>query len=604
MFALGTSTAGDAWKLQFPPGTIVMWTQTQAPAGWAVCDGTNGTPDMRGRFVRGGAAAGIKAGSDAQQISIAHMPTHRHEDFASAIPMWQGSRSSSNVDRTGGSAVGIERGGSEPSIYDFNADFSESGFTDLAAWYRRPGVIQETFQAAWGIPLVTLPSYYTVVFIMKLSSSTRTATGSALVASSTWDGDVDGLVDFPDGLVLMHAGATKPASAHWELVDQLKNRMPRGAGPAHEVLVKSAPETLKWSEVAAYVAANYPAGWRLPTKSEAQAYLARTGPLGSGEHWIPVSDVANDYVSAGAVGARFGDLYSSLFLSTAAAFAGSSSQYKDMLLLMRTAGALGDAGGGDTARVKKEHYPKHSHVVRDDSYAAILPPRVRTTDGGAKGGDDFGGYMNTDDPNHVTYGFKQTISMTADGTQDLASTDSLNDLQNPTSSDAWMGQLMNTLPAYAAVDFYRKRSSTVEGAAGDVLMCCDASTGDGDISGLSFPVGMIVMWFPQAPDDGSVAPSGWRIYTEMNDRFPRGNGTATQAWGGGEDDALVPAVHHQHERQGVYSLAFQFNWYTDGDSGSPWKSEGNRTLHVAPMGGSARLPVVPAYITVIFLIKI
>jgi len=37
-----------------PIGTVKIWTDiANVPAGWQVCDGTNGTPDMRGRFVVG-----------------------------------------------------------------------------------------------------------------------------------------------------------------------------------------------------------------------------------------------------------------------------------------------------------------------------------------------------------------------------------------------------------------------------------------------------------------------------------------------------------------------------------------------------------------------
>lgn len=36
-----------------PVGGIIMWSGSTAPTGWALCDGTNGTPDLRGRFIVG-----------------------------------------------------------------------------------------------------------------------------------------------------------------------------------------------------------------------------------------------------------------------------------------------------------------------------------------------------------------------------------------------------------------------------------------------------------------------------------------------------------------------------------------------------------------------
>ncbi len=38
-----------------PKGTIIAWYAKQGafPRGWNVCDGSNGTPDLRGRFIRG-----------------------------------------------------------------------------------------------------------------------------------------------------------------------------------------------------------------------------------------------------------------------------------------------------------------------------------------------------------------------------------------------------------------------------------------------------------------------------------------------------------------------------------------------------------------------
>jgi len=42
-----------------PAGAILMWSgaTTQIPPGWALCDGSNGTPDLRDRFIVGAGAA-------------------------------------------------------------------------------------------------------------------------------------------------------------------------------------------------------------------------------------------------------------------------------------------------------------------------------------------------------------------------------------------------------------------------------------------------------------------------------------------------------------------------------------------------------------------
>jgi microcystin-dependent protein len=44
--------AGSSFVSRVPKGTIVAFNGTVAPAGWALCNGENGTPDLRGRFIR------------------------------------------------------------------------------------------------------------------------------------------------------------------------------------------------------------------------------------------------------------------------------------------------------------------------------------------------------------------------------------------------------------------------------------------------------------------------------------------------------------------------------------------------------------------------
>jgi microcystin-dependent protein len=68
---------------QIPQGIIVMWSGSfvSIPSGWALCDGLNGTPDLRDRFVLGAtvnADVGITGGNHNHNITAAEMPSHNH----------------------------------------------------------------------------------------------------------------------------------------------------------------------------------------------------------------------------------------------------------------------------------------------------------------------------------------------------------------------------------------------------------------------------------------------------------------------------------------------------------------------------------------------
>ena len=43
---------------RLPQGLISLWSGTNIPQGWALCDGTQGTPNLSGRFVVGQSNAG------------------------------------------------------------------------------------------------------------------------------------------------------------------------------------------------------------------------------------------------------------------------------------------------------------------------------------------------------------------------------------------------------------------------------------------------------------------------------------------------------------------------------------------------------------------
>jgi microcystin-dependent protein len=111
-----------------PKGTIVMWGGSTPPAGWALCDGVNGRPDLRGRFIVGaGQATGLKAGDlnpvynvgdkggeNMHKLTIPEMPSHSHNSPYPTPEKFSGSKFNAANATNSESRATSSAGGDQP----------------------------------------------------------------------------------------------------------------------------------------------------------------------------------------------------------------------------------------------------------------------------------------------------------------------------------------------------------------------------------------------------------------------------------------------------------------------------------------------------------
>lgn len=127
-----------------PKGVINMWSGTIAsiPRGWALCDGTNGTPNLKGRFIVGYDSGDIdynfiggSGGEKQVTLTIDQMPAHNH-----GVDLFRNDTS----------------GGAQPNTLYLGTD---NGAT---------GVTVNTANQGSGLAHENRPPYYVLAYIIKL----------------------------------------------------------------------------------------------------------------------------------------------------------------------------------------------------------------------------------------------------------------------------------------------------------------------------------------------------------------------------------------------------------------------------------------------------
>jgi len=128
---------------------ILAWNGvlSHIPNGWVLCDGSNGTPDLRGKFILGESSVhpmSQTGGEESHVLTVAEMPTHHH--------YWQ---------------IGYEL---IPA--NTNGEYSLSSAADIVeyaggAWGSGVYPLQQTTDTGNNQPHNNMPPYYSLAYIMR-----------------------------------------------------------------------------------------------------------------------------------------------------------------------------------------------------------------------------------------------------------------------------------------------------------------------------------------------------------------------------------------------------------------------------------------------------
>lgn len=171
-------------SVSIPRGVIVMWSGRvdEIPDGWALCDGTNNTPDLRDRFIVGAGGeydVGETGGAKEVALSLDQIPRHRHTGSTDVAGVHthsgttdEGGAHKHTISIPGGLMWSGIGGGRSPSIEhpqeintSVDGEHAHAFTTDEAGEHTHDVI---TDYVGGGQPHENRPPYYALCYIMKL----------------------------------------------------------------------------------------------------------------------------------------------------------------------------------------------------------------------------------------------------------------------------------------------------------------------------------------------------------------------------------------------------------------------------------------------------
>jgi hypothetical protein len=164
--ANSAKTQGMEWAalpVAVPVGGIIMWSGLVAniPAGWALCNGLNGTPDLRGRFVIGAGGSynpGNKGGAASLNLQ------HNHTQGATGA----GGYHNHGIDLDSGtpdSVLTVEAGSYPVTVGTYEHHHRVIGNTQAESSHAHTNPATDSALGSQSI----LPPYYALCFIMRVA---------------------------------------------------------------------------------------------------------------------------------------------------------------------------------------------------------------------------------------------------------------------------------------------------------------------------------------------------------------------------------------------------------------------------------------------------